>query len=256
VNLLAYRLRPLPGAVLTGLPIVLLAAAWWLAPRLGESGVIRLLQLAAVLLGLMAAFTVSRDVDAPEPVLAAAPHPYWRTPALRVLLWFIAAGTVVGLIGAVIDARVLEPLRSTPRCGLRVPISRSSPGSRSLFQFAGDRSSAARRHSSVSSHSRSRRDCGATGLCVSSTRWSCLAGSRRGRGSCSPGQLVSLRACSTCALVGYRAGTFLPGGTTPKPRGAQSARRRAHLDHQAECDCLERRWLIPNLRSTFRIGAT
>jgi hypothetical protein len=110
MNLLAYRLRPLPGAVLTGLPIVLTAAAWWLTPRLGGSGAIRLLQFTAVPLGLVAAFTVSLDVDAPEPVLASAPHPYWRTPALRVLLWFIAAGTVVGLIGAVIDARVLERL--------------------------------------------------------------------------------------------------------------------------------------------------
>lgn len=109
MTLLGYRLRPLPGAVLAGLPLVLLAAAWWLAPRLGGIGAISFPQFAAVPLGLMAAFTVSRDVDAPEPVLVSAPRPYWRTPALRASLWFIAAGTVVGLIGDVIDARVLEP---------------------------------------------------------------------------------------------------------------------------------------------------
>jgi hypothetical protein len=109
VTLLGYRLRPLPGAVMAGLPVVLLVAAWLVAPQLGASEAIKLLQFTAVPLGLMAAFTVSGDVDVPDPVLAAAPHPYWRTPALRVLLWFIAAGTVVGVIGAVIDARVLEP---------------------------------------------------------------------------------------------------------------------------------------------------
>jgi hypothetical protein len=118
VTLLGYRLRPLPGAVLAGLPFVLLAAAWWLPPRLGASGAIKLLQFTAVPLGLPAAFTVSNDVDAPDPVLAAAPHPYWRTPALRVLLWFVAAGTVVGLIGAVIDTRVLGPLPVDAAVGL------------------------------------------------------------------------------------------------------------------------------------------
>jgi hypothetical protein len=80
VTLLAYRLRPLPGAVLTGLPVVLLVAAWVVAPHLEAGGAIRLLQFTAVPLGLVAAFTVSRDVDPPEPVLAAAPHP---TGALR-----------------------------------------------------------------------------------------------------------------------------------------------------------------------------
>lgn len=110
MTLLHYRLRPLPGATLIGLPVVLLAAAWLLAPRLGGIEAIRFLQFAAVALGLVAAFTVSRDVDAPEPVLASAPHPYWRTPAVRASLWLIAAGSVVGLIGAVIDARVPEPL--------------------------------------------------------------------------------------------------------------------------------------------------
>jgi hypothetical protein len=110
VTLLGYRLRPLPGVVLAGLPLVLLAAAWWLAPRLGGIEAIRFPQLAAVPLGLMAAFTVSRDVDAPEPLLVSAPHPYWRTPAWRASLWFIAAGTVVGLIGDVINARVIGPL--------------------------------------------------------------------------------------------------------------------------------------------------
>ena len=110
MNLLIYRLRPLPGAVLAGLPLVLLAAAWWLAPRLGGIVAIRFLQFAAVPLGLVAAFTVSRDVDAPEPVLASAPHPYWRTPALRASLWVTAAGTLVGLIGHVTDARVVGPL--------------------------------------------------------------------------------------------------------------------------------------------------
>jgi hypothetical protein len=110
VTLLGYRLRPLPGMVLIGLPIALLAAAWWLAPRLQGSGAIRFLQFTAVPLGLVAAFTVSRDVDAPEPVLASVPHPYWRTPAARASLWFIAAVTVLGLIGNVLDARVLGPL--------------------------------------------------------------------------------------------------------------------------------------------------
>jgi hypothetical protein len=94
----------------TGLPVVLLVAAWVVAPHLEAGGAIRLLQFTAVPLGLVAAFTVSRDVDPPEPVLAAAPHPYWRTPALRVILWFIATAAVVGLIGAVLDARALEPL--------------------------------------------------------------------------------------------------------------------------------------------------
>lgn len=110
MTLLAYRLRPLPGAVLTGLPIVLLTAAWWLSPSLGANEAIRFVHFTAVPLGLAAAFTVSRDIDAPEPVLASAPHPYWRTPALRASLWVIAAGTIVGLIGEVVDARVLDPL--------------------------------------------------------------------------------------------------------------------------------------------------
>ena len=109
MTLLAYRLRPLPSAVLTGLLIVLLITVWWLSPRLGASEAIGFVQFTAVPLGLAAAFAVSGDVDAPEPMLASAPHPYWRTPALRASLWVIAAGTVVGLIGEVVDARVLEP---------------------------------------------------------------------------------------------------------------------------------------------------
>jgi hypothetical protein len=110
VTLLAYRLRPLPVVVLTGLPIVLLAAAWWVGPRLGAAEASRLPQFVAVLLGLMTAFSVSRNVDAPEPVLAAAPHPYWRTPGLRVALWLIAAGVVVRLIVDVIEARASIPV--------------------------------------------------------------------------------------------------------------------------------------------------
>ena len=110
MTLLAYRLRPLPGAVLTGLPVVLLVAAWFAAPRVGASGAIRLLQFSAIPLGLAAAFTVSRDIDPPEPVLAAAPLPYWRTPALRIVLWFLATTIVVGLIGQVLDARIPTPL--------------------------------------------------------------------------------------------------------------------------------------------------
>jgi hypothetical protein len=110
VTLLAYRLRPLPGTVVTAMSLVLLAAAWWLGPRLGEIEAVRFLQLTAALLGLATAFTVSRDVDPPKAVLAAAPHPYWRTPALRVSLWVIAAGAFVGLIGHVMGRRALEPL--------------------------------------------------------------------------------------------------------------------------------------------------
>ena len=110
MSLLAYRLRPLPGAVLAGLLVVLLTTAWWLSPRLGANEAIRFVQFTAVPLGLAAAFTVSRDVDAPEPVLASSPRPYWRTPALRASLWVIVAGSVVGLVGEVVDARVLEPL--------------------------------------------------------------------------------------------------------------------------------------------------
>lgn len=118
MTLLAYRLRPLPGAVLTGMPVVLLVFAWFVAPRLGANEAVRLLQVTAIPLGLAAAFTVSRDIDLPEPVLAAAPHPYWRTPALRVVLWFFATAAVVGLIGAVLDARALEPLPRAAAVGV------------------------------------------------------------------------------------------------------------------------------------------
>jgi hypothetical protein len=110
MTLLSYRLRPLPGAVLVGLPALLLASTWWLAPRFGASGAIRWLQLGALLLGLAAAFTVSRDVDGAEPVLAGAPHPFWRTPALRAGLWLTVSWAVVGLMGRVLDARIVEPI--------------------------------------------------------------------------------------------------------------------------------------------------
>lgn len=110
MTLLAYRLRPLPGMVVAGLPVALVVAAWWGGPRLGADEASRLPQFAAVLLGLMTAFSVSREVDAPEPVLAAAPRPYWRTPALRVALWLVAAGVVVRLILDVIEARASIPV--------------------------------------------------------------------------------------------------------------------------------------------------
>jgi hypothetical protein len=109
MTLLAYRLRPLPGAVLGGLPIVLVSGTWWLAPLWGTSEAIRVIQVGAVLLGVVAAFTVSRDVDAPEPVLAGTPHPFWRTPAVRAALWLTGAWGVVSLLGEVIDERVVEP---------------------------------------------------------------------------------------------------------------------------------------------------
>jgi hypothetical protein len=109
VNLLIYRLRPLPGAILIGLPIGVVAAAWWLGPRLGGKEAITFIQVAAAVLGLVSAFTVSRDIDPPEPTLAAAPHPYWRTPTVRVLLWLIVAGIIVGLTGEMVEARSLNP---------------------------------------------------------------------------------------------------------------------------------------------------
>jgi hypothetical protein len=109
MTLMGYRLRPLPRAALVGLTLALLVVAWWLAPHLGALGAARFMQFASVLLGLGAGFTVSRDID-PEPVLASAPHPYWRTPAVRAALWLLGSGAVIVLIGAIIGARVVRPL--------------------------------------------------------------------------------------------------------------------------------------------------
>jgi hypothetical protein len=105
MTLLAYRLRPLPIALLVALPVMMLAATWWLAPRLGPEETLRWLQFGALLMGLATAFTVSRDVDAPEQILVGAPHPFWRTPATRAALWLTCAWADVGLMGGVVDAR-------------------------------------------------------------------------------------------------------------------------------------------------------
>lgn len=106
---MGYRLRPLPGAALVGLSLALLVVTWWLAPHLEALGAARFMQFASALLGLGAGFTVSRDIDDPEPVLASAPHPYWRTPAVRASLWLMVSGGVVVLIGTIIGARVIRP---------------------------------------------------------------------------------------------------------------------------------------------------
>jgi hypothetical protein len=110
MTLLAYRFRPLRPMVLAPPPILLLALTWWLTPHLGDVGALVMLQLGGIVLGLTAAFTVSRDIDYPEPVLDAAPHPFWRTPALRVTLWLVIASGVLILAGRLAAARLEDPL--------------------------------------------------------------------------------------------------------------------------------------------------
>ena len=108
MTLLSYRLRPLPIALLVALSGMMLAATWWLAPRLGPEETLRWLQFVALLMGLATAFTVSRDVDAPEPVLAGAPHPFWRTPATRAALWLTCSWAVVGVMGGILEAHAAD----------------------------------------------------------------------------------------------------------------------------------------------------
>ncbi|MDQ3956714.1 MAG: hypothetical protein M3273_00160 [Actinomycetota bacterium] len=106
--LLAYRTRPLRPVTLA----VTLAGAYALGTAmipahparppqiLIPQDVSHPLMLVAVALALGAAFVGGRDVDAAEPILRAAPAPYWRTVLIRMTLWGAACAPPVSVLAA------------------------------------------------------------------------------------------------------------------------------------------------------------
>jgi hypothetical protein len=99
MTLLWYRLRPVPWPVVLVISTAWLVATDHFGPRLGPGSAGTLLNVAAGVLGVQAAWFVSEDVDPPARLLVTTPLGYWRLPALRLALW--SAVGVAGMWAAI-----------------------------------------------------------------------------------------------------------------------------------------------------------
>ena len=104
MRLFWYRLRPVSWPVLATVSVLWLLVIDLAGPRLGPVVIVYATRAAGALVGIQAAFLVSSEVDPPHPLLQGAPVPYWRTAALRLVLWAVLMASVLVLVVSHIGA--------------------------------------------------------------------------------------------------------------------------------------------------------
>lgn len=104
MRLFWYRLRPVSWPVLATVSVLWLLVIDLAGPRLGPVVIVYATRAAGALVGIQAAFLVSSEVDPPHPLLQGAPVPYWRTAALRLVLWAVLMASALVLVVSHIGA--------------------------------------------------------------------------------------------------------------------------------------------------------
>ncbi len=104
MRLFWYRLRPVSWPVLATVSVLWLLVIDLAGPRLGPVVIVYATRAAGALVGIQAAFLVSSEVDPPHPLLQGAPVPYWRTAAVRLVLWAVLMASALVLVVSHIGA--------------------------------------------------------------------------------------------------------------------------------------------------------
>lgn len=105
MNLLRYRLRPVPWLPMCAVSGGWAAAVVLLGPSLGPKGMFRMLEGLGLLMGIEASFTLSSEIDPPRMLLETTPKPYLSTVTVRLVSWLAIGHLALAAVSIALNGR-------------------------------------------------------------------------------------------------------------------------------------------------------